>query len=109
MTATMSTSPRPRLRAGDVVVLCGNAEYIEGEVIAVLAEAGYRVKWTTGLGYRDRISPRKCPDCESPLRTVMARIGGVVKPRGLRIGFGPGQIVLGIYPACDVDDTLIGL
>ena len=56
MTATMPTSPRPRLRAGDVVLLRGNAEYIEGEVIAVLAEAEYRVKWTTGLGYRDRIT-----------------------------------------------------
>ena len=56
MTPTMPTSSRTRLRAGDVVVLRGNAEYIEGEVIAVLAEAGYRVKWTTGLGYRDRIT-----------------------------------------------------
>ena len=56
MTPTMPTSSRPRLRAGDVVVLRGNAEYIEGEVITVLAEAGYRVKWTMGLGYRDRIT-----------------------------------------------------
>jgi hypothetical protein len=56
VTLTMPTSPRPRLRAGDVVVLRGNAEYIEGEVIVVLAEGRYRVKWTMGLGYRDRIT-----------------------------------------------------
>jgi hypothetical protein len=52
----MPTSSSPRLRAGDVVVLRGNAEYIEGEVIAVRAEGRYRVKWTVGLGYRDRIT-----------------------------------------------------
>lgn len=52
----MPTSSSPRLRAGDVVVLRGNAEYIEGEVIAVQAEGRYRVKWTVGLGYRDRIT-----------------------------------------------------
>jgi hypothetical protein len=56
VTLTMPTSSSPRLRAGDVVVLRGNAEYIEGEVIAVLAEGRYRVKWTMGLGYRDRIT-----------------------------------------------------
>ena len=32
----MSTPRRPRLRAGDVVVLRGSEEYVEGEVIAVL-------------------------------------------------------------------------
>ena len=52
----MPTSSSPRLRAGDVVVLRANAEYIEGEVIAVQAEGRYRVKWTVGLGYRDRIT-----------------------------------------------------
>ena len=52
----MPTSPRPRLRAADVVVQRGNAEYIEGEVIAMLAEGPYRVKWTMGLGCRDPIS-----------------------------------------------------
>ena len=45
MTATMPTSPRPRLRDSFAV-----------SHHAVLAEAGYRVKWTTGLGYRDRIT-----------------------------------------------------
>lgn len=51
----MSTPPRLRLRAGDVVVLRESEEYVEGEVIAVLPE-GYKVKWTTGLGYRDRVT-----------------------------------------------------
>ena len=36
MTRTMSTPPRPSPRAGDVVVLRGSEEYVEGEVIAVL-------------------------------------------------------------------------
>jgi hypothetical protein len=53
---TMSTPPRPRLRAGDVVVLRGSEEYVEGEVIAVLAEGRHKVKWTSGLGYRDRVT-----------------------------------------------------
>ena len=52
----MSTPPRPRLRAGDVVVLRGSEEYVEGEVIAVLAEGRYKVKWTIGVGYRDRVT-----------------------------------------------------
>lgn len=52
----MSTPPRPRLRAGDVVVLRGSEEEVEGEVIAVLAEGRYKVKWTIGPGYRDRVT-----------------------------------------------------
>jgi hypothetical protein len=51
-----STLPPSRLRAGDVVVLRASQEYIVGEIIAVLAESGYKVKWTTGLGYRDRVT-----------------------------------------------------
>jgi hypothetical protein len=31
-------------------------ECVEGEVIAVLAEGRYKVKWTIGLGYRDRVT-----------------------------------------------------
>lgn len=53
---TMPTAPGPRLRAGDVVVLRESQEYVEGEVIAVLAESRYKVKWTSGLGYRDRVT-----------------------------------------------------
>lgn len=56
MKMSMSTPPRPRLRAGDVVVLRGSEEYVEGEIIAVLAEGRYKVRWTTGLGYRDRVT-----------------------------------------------------
>jgi len=52
----MSTPPRPRLRAGDVVALLGREEYVEGEVIAVLADGRYKVKWTIGLAYRDRVT-----------------------------------------------------
>ncbi|MGH7348651.1 MAG: hypothetical protein ACREI6_01445 [Candidatus Rokuibacteriota bacterium] len=39
-----------------MVVLSGSQEYIEGEVIAVLTGARYRVKWTTGLDHRDRVT-----------------------------------------------------
>jgi hypothetical protein len=53
---TVPTPPRPRPRAGDVVVLRGSQEYIEGEVIAVLADTRYKVKWATGLSYRDRVT-----------------------------------------------------
>ncbi|MGH7383598.1 MAG: hypothetical protein ACREKG_00360 [Candidatus Rokuibacteriota bacterium] len=52
----ISVSPRPGLRAGDVVVLSGSPEYIEGEVITVLTGARYKVKWTTGLDHRDRVT-----------------------------------------------------
>jgi len=30
--------------------------YVEGEVITVLSESRYKVKWTLGLGYRDRVT-----------------------------------------------------
>lgn len=56
MTRIIPTPPRPRPRAGDVVVLLGSEEYVEGEVIAVLAEGRYKVRWLTGLGYRDRVT-----------------------------------------------------
>ena len=56
MTPTVPTPLRPRLRAGDVVVLRGSQECVEGEVIAVLADTRYKVKWTTGLSYRDRVT-----------------------------------------------------
>jgi hypothetical protein len=50
------TPPPPRLRAGDTVVLLGSPEHVEGEVIAVLAENRYRVRWTTGPGPREGIT-----------------------------------------------------
>ncbi len=49
---TMPTPPRPSPRAGDVVVLRGSEEYVEGEVIAVLDEGQYKVRWMPGrVGY----------------------------------------------------------
>jgi hypothetical protein len=37
--------PRPQLRAGDVVVLRQSQESIEGEIIAVLMDGRYKVRW----------------------------------------------------------------
>ena len=48
--------PPPQPRAGDVVVLRQSQEYVEGEIITVLGEGLYRVKWNTGVDYRDRIT-----------------------------------------------------
>ena len=48
--------PRPQLRAGDVVVLRQSHEYVEGEIITVLGDCRYRVRWATGVDYRDRIT-----------------------------------------------------
>jgi hypothetical protein len=53
---TVSAAPKPGLRAGDVVVLRESQEYVEGEVITVLSESRYKVKWTSGFGYRDRVT-----------------------------------------------------
>jgi hypothetical protein len=39
-----------------VVVLRQSQEYVEGEIITVLGEGLYRVKWNTGVDYRDRIT-----------------------------------------------------
>ena len=44
------------IRTGDLVVLVGSAEPVEGEVIAMLPQNQYKVRWLTGLAYRDRIS-----------------------------------------------------
>lgn len=46
----------PRFRAGDVVVLRETEESVQGEVIAVLSGDRYKVKWASGLGYRDRVT-----------------------------------------------------
>jgi len=48
--------PPPRPRAGDVVVLRQGPEHVEGEIITVLGGGRYRVKWETGVDYRDRIT-----------------------------------------------------
>jgi hypothetical protein len=48
--------PPPQPRAGDVVVLRQSPDYVESEIITVLGGARYRVKWETGVDYRDRIT-----------------------------------------------------
>jgi hypothetical protein len=48
--------PRPQLRAGDVVVLRQSQESIEGEIIAVLADDRYKVRWLTGSDYQNRVT-----------------------------------------------------
>ena len=53
---TIPTPPSPRLRAGDVVVLRESQQDVEGEVITVLSESRYKVRWISGLGYRDRVT-----------------------------------------------------
>ena len=47
---------RPSIRTGDVVVLLRSSERAEGEVIVTLSDGRYRVKWITGVGYRDGIT-----------------------------------------------------
>ena len=56
MTVTVPTPPRPRLRASDVLILLWSHEYVEGEVITVLAESRYKMKWTMDLTYRDPVT-----------------------------------------------------
>jgi hypothetical protein len=48
--------PPPQPRAGDVVCLRQSPEYVGGEIITVLGGGRYRVKWGTGVDYRDRIT-----------------------------------------------------
>jgi len=48
--------PRPQLRAGDVVVLRESQESIEGEIIAVMADGRYKVRWLTGSDYQNRVT-----------------------------------------------------
>lgn len=64
MTPTVPTGPPPRLRAGDVVVLRGSQECIEGEGTAVLADTRYKVKWATGFSYRDRVTTVAADDVQ---------------------------------------------
>ena len=48
--------PRPQLRAGDVVVLRQSQESVEGEIIAVLQDGRYKVRWLTGSDYQNRVT-----------------------------------------------------
>ena len=52
----LTPQPRTSIRTGDVVVLLRSPEDTEGEVIVTMADGRYKVKWTTGLDYRDRIT-----------------------------------------------------
>jgi len=48
--------PRPQLRAGDVVVLRQSQDAVEGEIIAVLTDGHYKVRWLTGVDYQHRVT-----------------------------------------------------
>jgi hypothetical protein len=54
----MPRVPRPHasIRTGDVVVLLRSPKDTEGEVIVTMSDGRYKVKWVTGLDYRDRIT-----------------------------------------------------
>jgi signal peptidase I len=54
--AKSSPPPRPQLRAGDVVVLRKGPEYVEGEIITVLGDSRYKVRWLTGSDYQNRVT-----------------------------------------------------
>jgi len=51
-----SPPPRPQLRAGDVVVLRQSQEHVEGEIITVLGDGRYKVRWRTGSDYQGRVT-----------------------------------------------------
>jgi len=48
--------PTPSVRAGDLVVLRQSPEAIEGEIIAVLADGRYKVRWLTGSADQNRVT-----------------------------------------------------
>lgn len=48
--------PRPQLRAGDVVVLVHSQEDVEGEIITVLVDGRYKVRWLTGSDFQNRVT-----------------------------------------------------
>ena len=48
--------PRSHLRAGDVVMLRQSVEDVEGEIITVLGDGRYKVRWLTGSNYQDRVT-----------------------------------------------------
>jgi hypothetical protein len=52
----LTPPPRSSIRTGDLVVLRHGHDLTEGYIIAALPEGQYKVKWVTGLGYRDRIT-----------------------------------------------------
>jgi hypothetical protein len=44
------------LRAGDVFVLCQSQQYVEGEIITVLGDSHYKVRWLAGSDYQNRVT-----------------------------------------------------
>lgn len=52
----LTPSPHWSLRTGDLVVLLHGLEHTEGYIIATLAAGRYKVKWVTGVAFRDRIT-----------------------------------------------------
>ena len=48
--------PRPRWRAGDVVVLRQSQEYVEGDIITVMMDGRYKVRWLTGANHQGRVT-----------------------------------------------------
>ena len=52
--AVLPASDSPR--AGDVVVLRQSQEYVEGEIITVLGDGRYKVRWLTGSDYQGRVT-----------------------------------------------------
>jgi signal peptidase I len=73
---TMSTAPTPGLRAGDVVVLRESRDYVEGEVITVLSENRYKVKWTSGFDYRDRVTTVTADEVRKKVYPTTGNRGG---------------------------------
>ena len=53
---SLTPSPHSPIRTGDVIVLLRSSEHTEGEVIGTLSDGRYKVKWATGIDYRDRIT-----------------------------------------------------
>ncbi len=52
----LTPPPHSSIRTGDLIVLRHGREPTEGYIIATLPGGQYKVKWVTGLGYRDRIT-----------------------------------------------------
>jgi hypothetical protein len=54
--AKPSPPPRPQLPAGDVDVLSQSQEHVEGEIITVLGDSRYKVRWLAGSDYQNRVT-----------------------------------------------------
>ena len=52
----LTPPPHSSIRTGDLIVLRNGREHTEDYIIVTLPGDQYKVKWVTGLGYRDRIT-----------------------------------------------------